>query len=163
MREHEALTSPSQVRQFTCVECDHSWWRVVLARKAVSRRNHCNRRYDVLPRDQEYGLSRFTCSKCGYTIFRVCHSISPCQCPHYQTNVSGQYEHSNSSFRVIHVRSYSTPHVSTVSTVDTELSKTVLSQYKSSNLTLSANYTYHRRTSSHSSNASWHGYSHSSC
>jgi hypothetical protein len=49
LQEHEAQTSPKEVRQFSCRVCLHDWWRVVPAGKPVSRCNRCNTRYDALP------------------------------------------------------------------------------------------------------------------
>ena len=131
LREHEALTSPSEVRQFSCKLCLHDWWRVVPAGKPVSRCRYCNGRYDALLRDKEYGICYFTCPNCGYTFYKEYWGNVTSQCRKCSVRVSGQYI-KNNNYRSVDSESYfalcsfSTPHVSTGSTVDTWLSQTAL-------------------------------------
>ncbi|XP_060711033.1 shiftless antiviral inhibitor of ribosomal frameshifting protein homolog isoform X2 [Hemiscyllium ocellatum] len=58
---------PCSQRQFSCLACDRSWWREVPERKQVSRCRDCKRRYDAVPRDQEWGLAMYTCQNCNHS------------------------------------------------------------------------------------------------
>ncbi|WAR00456.1 SHFL-like protein [Mya arenaria] len=53
------------VRQFSCKDCDHMWWRRVRAKRPISTCFKCNKRFNALSRDKEYGWAKFNCSKCG--------------------------------------------------------------------------------------------------
>ncbi|KAK3591667.1 hypothetical protein CHS0354_040581 [Potamilus streckersoni] len=61
LRKHEIVT---ETRQFACQPCDHTWWRKVPARKMVSKCKKCRKRYNAIPRNQEWGWAIFLCS-CG--------------------------------------------------------------------------------------------------
>ncbi|XP_048377917.1 shiftless antiviral inhibitor of ribosomal frameshifting protein homolog isoform X2 [Stegostoma tigrinum] len=58
---------PFSQRQFSCIRCDRDWWREVPERKQVSRCRYCKRRYDAVPRDQEWGLAAYTCQNCHHS------------------------------------------------------------------------------------------------
>ncbi|KAJ8303983.1 hypothetical protein KUTeg_017566, partial [Tegillarca granosa] len=45
-------------RLFACQDCDNDWWRKVPERK------QCKRKYDPVPRNEEWGWALFDC-KCG--------------------------------------------------------------------------------------------------
>ncbi|KAK3576414.1 hypothetical protein CHS0354_026751 [Potamilus streckersoni] len=56
---------PDQVRQFGCESCDKVWWRRVPIRKMVSRCKSCKKKFDAIPREDEWGLAKYICSKCS--------------------------------------------------------------------------------------------------
>ncbi|XP_043550869.1 shiftless antiviral inhibitor of ribosomal frameshifting protein homolog [Chiloscyllium plagiosum] len=58
---------PCSQRQFSCLDCDRSWWREVPERKQVSRCRYCKRRYDAVPRDNEWGLAMYICQNCSHS------------------------------------------------------------------------------------------------
>ena len=149
LQEHERLTTPKELRQFACGQCENVWWRVVLSIKAVSRCNRCKVRYNALPREKEYGIGRFVCpyDKCDNVFYGRCHADSKRRCHDCGTIVSKPYIHPNNKRnynpqsrykfhyceeclgcgicillnRVVYA---STRHVSTGSTIDTWLSQT---------------------------------------
>ncbi|KAL3855308.1 hypothetical protein ACJMK2_014524 [Sinanodonta woodiana] len=61
LRKHEIIT---ETRLFACKHCDHAWWRKVPARKMVSKCKKCGKRYNAIPRNQEWGWAIFVCI-CG--------------------------------------------------------------------------------------------------
>lgn len=70
----------ASVRLFACQTCDSYWWRKVPARKEVSKCRGCLRKYDPVPRDQEWGLAEFACN-CGNVFWGsgwMNHTQSPC-------------------------------------------------------------------------------------
>ena len=149
LQEHERLTTPKELRQFACGQCQNVWWRVVLSIKAVSRCNRCKVRYNALPREKQYGIGRFVCpfDKCDNVFYGRCHAGSERRCHDCGTIVSKPYIHPNNKrnynpqarhrfhyceeclgcgicILLNHVVYASTRHVSTGSTIDTWLSQT---------------------------------------
>ncbi|XP_069136779.1 shiftless antiviral inhibitor of ribosomal frameshifting protein-like [Argopecten irradians] len=56
---------PFQVRQFACEENDNVWWRKVPTRKMVSKCKKCQKRFEAVPKEEEWGLANFVCENCG--------------------------------------------------------------------------------------------------
>lgn len=93
LRQHDMLTTPTELRQFACRDCDQVWWRVVLSIKMVSRCKGCVRKYDALPRHKEYGIGRFTCPECTHVFYSRCHANTSCPCYECGCVVSKPYVH----------------------------------------------------------------------
>lgn len=51
-------------RLFACQDCDRDWWRKVPTRKQVSKCFKCKRKYDPVPKNEEWGWALFDCN-CG--------------------------------------------------------------------------------------------------
>ncbi|KAI8777657.1 UPF0515 protein C19orf66, partial [Biomphalaria glabrata] len=58
----ELVIRPSE-RLFACVTCNRSWWKKVPYRKEVSRCKKCLVRYDAIPKEREWGIGVFHCSR----------------------------------------------------------------------------------------------------
>ena len=130
LQEHDRQTS-TEVRQFHCRRCHRVWWRVVPSNKPVSRCNDCHRRYDAIPRNDEYGVGRFTCTNklCGNVFYERCNPSYIVICPQCEADVSEPLIHPKyNKYRpayYIHLpRSLSATHISTGSTVETWLTQT---------------------------------------
>ena len=133
LQEHDRQTS-TEVRQFHCGRCRYRvWWRVVPSNKPVSRCKDCHRRYDAVPRNDERGVGRFTCTNelCGNVFYQRCRSPDRRICPQCEAVVSEPHIHPkyNKYFPgYIHLpRSLSATHISTGSTVETWLTQTAAS------------------------------------
>ena len=135
LQEHDRQTS-TEVRQFCCGPCRRVWWRVVPSNKPVSRCKICHTRYDAIPRNDECGVGRFTCTNklCGNVFYRRCNQSYTAICPQCEAVVSEPHIHPkynkyiptlfNSSWALV---PDSTPHISTGSTVQTWLLQTTAS------------------------------------
>ena len=130
LQEHDRQTS-TEVRQFHCRPCYNMWWRVVPSNKPVSRCKVCHRRYDAVPRNDEYRVGRFTCTNklCGNVFYRRCNPFYTAFCPKCEAVVSEPHIHPKyNKYRPAHgpwaLVPDSTPHISTGSTVETWLSQT---------------------------------------
>ena len=133
LQEHDRQTS-TEVRQFCCRRCRYRvWWRVVPSNKPVSRCNDCHRRYDAIPRDDEYGVGRFTCTNelCGKVFYLRCKAFYGEFCPQCEAVVSEPHIHPkyNKYIQTLFKALVpdSTLHISTGSTVETWLSQTAAS------------------------------------
>nr|XP_022335015.1 repressor of yield of DENV protein homolog [Crassostrea virginica] len=73
--------SDVSIRQFACGPCDKMWWRRVPSRKAVSKCFRCRKRFDAVPRDNEWGVAEFTC-ECE-NVFRGYGQMNNTYCPCY--------------------------------------------------------------------------------
>lgn len=97
LRKHDIrhMTGPCDLRQFGCGPCDHSWWRIVPSNKMVSRCRECRIRYDALPRDKEFGIGRFQCTKplCKRQFFAKCQATDTRRCRKCKTPVKNPYIH----------------------------------------------------------------------
>ena len=65
------------------------------ASKKVSRCRECQTRYDALPRDKEFGVGRFTCTKpsCKRVFFAKCKATDSLPCRKCKTMVENPYIH----------------------------------------------------------------------
>ena len=153
LQEHEVKSFSSEVRQFSCLDCCHVWWRVVSQDKPVSKCEHCHRRYDALPRDKEFGVGRFTCSHeaCGEVFYHHCRANDERTCPQCGRSTGGPSVHPRNkkhfSYTPMHFFEFSTPHISTGSTVETWLSQTAACSAAPSPLAQRAQWTLRRRLS----------------
>lgn len=70
----------STLRQFACQPCDNSWWRKTPERKQVSTCKWCHKRYDPVPREEEWGWAQFKCPQCEKDFRGHCAmtNTSPC-------------------------------------------------------------------------------------
>ena len=89
------MQGPCELRQFGCGYCRQSWWRTVLKSKPVSRCRKCQQRYDALPRNKEFGIGRYHCTKpsCGRKFFAKCEATDRLMCRKCKTIVSNPYIH----------------------------------------------------------------------
>ena len=89
------MTGPCELRQFGCGPCDHPWWTIVPVSKMVSRCRECRIRYDALPREKEFGIGRFKCTKptCERMFFATCEATDVLHCRKCKTPVANPYIH----------------------------------------------------------------------
>ncbi|KAL3866918.1 hypothetical protein ACJMK2_044167 [Sinanodonta woodiana] len=72
---------PAEIRQFGCEECDNMWWHHVPLRKLVSRCKLCHRKFDAIPKENEWGWAKHICDSCGkefHGFGAMNHTQSPC-------------------------------------------------------------------------------------
>nr|XP_032815085.1 LOW QUALITY PROTEIN: shiftless antiviral inhibitor of ribosomal frameshifting protein-like [Petromyzon marinus] len=67
--------------QFACSVCDSVWWRRVPQRKMVSQCRSCNRKYQPVPRDREWGSGALlNCTNCDNTFRLTAIKGTACMC-----------------------------------------------------------------------------------
>ena len=122
---HDILTDITEVRQFSCRPCEHSWWAFGLRTKAVSECTKCYVLYDALERSREFGIGRFICIMCDHNFYAWCTAVDKLRCFMCHELIGPPYINPRFNFRVstcrlrYEVSNYSTPHDSTGSTEDT--------------------------------------------
>ncbi|XP_075912289.1 LOW QUALITY PROTEIN: shiftless antiviral inhibitor of ribosomal frameshifting protein [Petromyzon marinus] len=77
---HESFKSRIDC-QFALQRCDSVWWRRVPQRKMVSQCRSCNRKYQPVPRDREWGSGAlFNCTTCDNTFRLTATKGTACMC-----------------------------------------------------------------------------------
>ena len=125
LHRHDILTGATELRQFSCKPCDHSWWGFALRTKPVSSCMKCHVRYDALERHREFGVGRFICIECNHNFYVWCTAIDRLEC--FKCNQFAGPPYINPRFKPFkkmfspprikyRVKNYSIPHDSTGST-----------------------------------------------
>ena len=85
------MTGASELRQFACGPCQHSWWTFVPRTKPVSSCRKCHVRYDALDRSKEFGIGRYWCPPCDHFFYAWCEATHRHMCFHCKKLTGSPY------------------------------------------------------------------------
>ncbi len=95
LKKHNKQNEIFELREFACGPCRYKWWKLVLSTKRVSTCHSCNKKYDALPQEKQFGIGRFIChnQNCNRTFFKYCHALQEYRCKECYEIVGSPYIH----------------------------------------------------------------------